>query len=137
MAKFVLVNASITVNGVDLSDHCRSVEINQSAADVEATCMGATGVGRLQGLRDESFVVTWAQDFASSKVDATLNALYSAGTAHTVVVKATSAAVSATNPKWTATCLLLDYNPIAGKTGDLAEAPTTFKVDGVITRAEA
>ena len=136
MGKYI-ANPTITVNGVDLSDHARAVEINQSAADVDTTCMGETGVTRMQGLRDESFVVTWAQDFAASKVDATLNALYTAGTAHTVVVKATSAAVSATNPKWTATCVLLDYNPIAGSPGDLTEAPTTFKVSGIIVRAEA
>lgn len=130
-------NPKITVNGVDLSDHCRSVEINQSAVDLETTCMGSAGVTRIQGLRNESIVATWAQDFAASKVDATLNALYSAGTLHTVIIQALAGTVTATNPKWTATCLLSDYNPIAGATGVLAEATTTFQVSGVITRAES
>lgn len=135
MAKFVLKDASIVVNSVDLSDHCASVEISMSAEDVVTTAMGATGVTRLPGLRDESFNVTWRSDFASAKVDATLAPLYTGGTSHTVVVKPTSAGVSATNPTYTGTCYLLEFSPIAGEVGSVADVETTFVVDGVITRA--
>ena len=135
MAKFILRDASVVVNSVDLSDHVESVEVQMGRDDVTNTSMGAQGVGRLPGLRDESFTVTWHQDFAASKVDATLTGLYTAGTSHTVVVKATSAAVSATNPSWTGTCYLLDYPPVSGSVGDSATSDTTFVVDGIITRA--
>ena len=135
MAKYVFTDASVVVNSVDLSDHVRSVEVNMSREDVETTTMGATGVGRLPGLRDESFVITWSQDFAASKVDATLAPLYTGGTSHSVVVKATSAAVSATNPTFTGTCYLLEYQPVAGDVGSLSEVSSTHVVDGVITRA--
>jgi len=134
MAKFVYKDAFISVNGVDLSLFARQVEVTTGAADVESTTMGASGVGRIGGgLRDEKFVVTWAQDFASAKVDATLWPLYSGGTSHVVIVRPTSAEASSTNPAFTGTCYLLDYVPLAGKTGDLAEATSTFVVNGVLT----
>jgi len=137
VAKFVLKDASVVVNSVDLSDHVASVEISMGAEDVATTAMGATGVTRLPGLRDESITVTWRSDFAAAKVDATLAPLYTGGTPHTVVVKPTSAAVSATNPTYTGTCYLLEFAPIAGGVGDVADVETTFVVDGVITRATA
>ena len=137
MATFVLIDCSIVVNSVDLSDHCVQVEISMTREDVADTAMGATGVSRLPGLRDESFTVTWRSDFAAAKVDATLAPLYTGGTSHTVVVKPTSSAVGATNPTYTGTCYLLDFKPIAGSVGDIADVDTTHVVDGVITRAVA
>lgn len=137
MAKHMIRDASLVVNGVDLSAHTKSVEISSSAEDVNVTAMGATGVQRVPGLRDESLSVTWLQDYAAAKVDATLSPLYTGGTSFTVVVKPTSAAVSATNPSFTATCYLLEYQPIAGEVGSAHEVESTFVVDGVWTRAVA
>ena len=137
MAHLVLKDADVVVNSVNLSDHVASVEISMSAADIDVTAMTATGIRRLPGLRDESFAVTFLADFAASEVDATLAPLYTGGTSFTVVVKATSAAVSATNPTYTGTCYLLEFSPIAGDVGSRAEVAVTFAVDGVITRATA
>lgn len=137
MAKFILTDAFVSVNGVDLSAHCVSVEVSMGRADVPTTAMSDTGVKRLPGLRDESFTVTWRSDFAASKVDATLAPLYTGGTSHTVEVRPTSAVVSATNPKYSATCFLLDFTPVTGSAGDVADVNSTFTVDGVITRATA
>lgn len=137
MATFVLTDCSVVVNSVDLSDHCVQVEVSMSREDVTDTAMGAQGVSRLPGLRDESFTVTWRSDFAAAKVDATLAPLYTAGTLHTVVVKPTSAPVSATNPSYSGSCYLLEFTPISGSVGDIADVETTHLVDGVITRAVA
>jgi len=135
MAIYMHSDASLVVNSVDLSDHVRSITVNMARDDLDKTVMGASGHGRLPGLRDESFDVTFAGDFASAKVDATLAPLYTNGTSFTVVAKPTSAAVSATNPTYTGTCLLNEFHPIAGDVGALAEVTVTFLVDGVITRA--
>lgn len=137
MAKHMIRDASVVWNGVDLSAHVKSVEISSSADDVTTTTMGATGVQRVPGLRDESLSVTWLQDYAAAKVDATIAPLYTAGTSHTVLVKPTSAAVSATNPSFTATGYVLEYQPVAGEVGSAHEVETTFVVDGVWTRATA
>lgn len=137
MAKFVLKDADVVVNGVNLSDHVASVEISTSADDVNLTAMGAQGVQRQAGLRDESIKIKWRQDFAAAKVDATLWPIYSGQTTVNVVVKPFSGAVSATNPSYTGSCYLLDYIPLSGDVGSAADADSTFVVDGVITRAVA
>ena len=99
--------------------------------------MGAEGMQRLAGLRDESIDVAFRQDFAAAQVDATLWPLYSGGTSFTVEIRPTSAAVGAGNPKWTGTCLIAEYTPVDGSVGDVAGADVTFEVDGVLTRATA
>lgn len=135
MAHLVLTDASVVVNGVDLSDHVSEVSLETSRNIEEDTAMGATGVSRLAGLRDESITLTMRQDFAAAEVDATLWPLYSAGTAFTVVVKPTSAAVGATNPTFTATCLIEEYSPVSGEVGSVLDTEITMPVDGVIVRA--
>lgn len=130
MAK-LLVNAQVIINGVDLSDHCSSVEVSGKAADVETTGMGAAGKSRMPGLKDEQFKFNWRQDFAAAKVDATLQPLYGNGTSFQVEVRPTIAARSATNPAYVGTaCYLLEYTPIAGAVAAVMDIPTTIVVDG-------
>jgi hypothetical protein len=137
MAKFVLKDAVITVNGVDLSDHATSVTMDLSTDEVEVTGF-SSGAGRefLPGLKSETITVNFLQDFAAAEVDATLWPLYNAGSTFTVTVKPTSAATSATNPQYSATCALFTYSPIAGDVGSRSETSVTFRVaSGVVTRA--
>lgn len=134
MAKFVLKDALLIVNSVNLSDHVREIEVDTGADDVDSTTMGASGKAREYGLRDEKITVKWAQDYALANVDATLWPIYSGATKVSIEVRPTSGARSTTNPGYTGTVLLLDYNPLGGAVGALAEASTTFTVDGVLTR---
>jgi hypothetical protein len=126
MASFVLTDASVVINSVDLSDHVRSVTINASAEEVDDTNMGDTARVRLPGLLDWSIDIEMAQDFAASEVDATLWPLFSNKTTFTVVVKPTSAAVGATNPTYTGTGALFEYHPLDGAVGDLCTTPVTI-----------
>lgn len=137
MAHLVLRDASVVLNGVDLSDHVAEVALETSRNIEDDTAMGASGMSRLAGLRDESISLTMRQDFAASEVDATLWPLYDAGTAFTAVIKPTSAAVSATNPSYTATVIIEEYAPLSGDVGSVLDAEITLSVDGVITRATA
>lgn len=137
MGHLILRDASVVFNGVDMSDHVASVEINTSREDGDDTAMGAEGKSRLAGLRDESISLTLRQDFAASEVDATFWPVYIAGTAVTVVIKPTSAAVGAGNPSFTASVLVLEYAPLAGEVGSVLDVEINLAVDGVITRAIA
>ena len=76
---------------------------------------------RVHGLQDNSFTVTFQQDFEAASVDAVLYPLYDNETEFEVEVRPTSAAVSATNPSYTGDCILLEYSPLDGKVGDLSE----------------
>lgn len=126
MAKLVLRNCFIEVNGVDFSDHVSSVTINLVKDDVETTNFGGDGRERVAGLKDDSFEVTFQQDYATGSTDATLYPLWNNETEFTVKVRPTSSAVSVSNPEYSATCILLEYTPLDGDVGDLSETEVEF-----------
>ena len=127
MAILILTDATVTINSVVLSDHVDSVAVTSAYDDVDITAMGATAHAHAQGLSDDKITATFLQDFALTKVDATLAPLYYNKTTFPVVVKPTSAAVSSTNPSYTiSSALLLEYTPLDGKVGDRSEMQVTF-----------
>lgn len=137
MAIHVLTAASLVYNSVDLSDHVQSITVNMSAEDVDITAMGATSRAHAAGLRDDRVTVTFFQDYASAKVDATLAPLVANSTGATLVIKPTSSAVSSTNPSYTMTAILLEYPPISGTVGEANTIDVTFvpAAGSSITRA--
>lgn len=136
MAKLILTNCEVSVNGVDFSDHVSSVEISASKDEIDTTSFDGSGRERKAGLQDNSFTLNFQQDFAASEVDATLWPLWNAETEFTVFVKPTNAAISATNPKYSGTCILLEYSPLNGGVGELSETEVTFPVQrGTFARA--
>lgn len=135
MAVFSMTDAVVTVNGVDLSDHVQSVQLNYDAADLDTTAMGSSTRTRIAGLKDWSMSVTFYQDYAASKVDATLFPLIGAA-AFTVTAKATSGATSSTNPLFTGSAILGSYSgPAGGRVGEVAMATAEFRCAGTLTRA--
>lgn len=133
MAVFVLKDVSVTVNSVDLSDYVTSVTLDYQVDQVEVTAMGSNGHTYTGGLQNNQAQLNLNQDFAATKVAATLDALI--GTTTTVVIKPTSAAVSATNPSYTMTnTFLASTQPVAGAVGDLAAMSVTF-TGGTIAKA--
>ena len=126
-------NPKITINSVDLTDHIASVTINQKYDELDTTVFGVSGKQRIAGLEDSSIQIEFLQDYASASVEATLNSLI--GTTTTVVIQAKTGTVSATNPKWTGTCLVTELQPVAGSAGELAKQSVTWPVSGTLTRA--
>lgn len=137
MAKHVLRNAYLRINGVDLSARADSVTINMSASDIDVTSFQPSGGVKqhLQGMRDDSFVVDFFQDFAAAQVDKTLQPLFLAGTEFEVKVAAQGSVISDTNPAWeSGQCILMNYSPIAGKVGDANKISVTFASNAQIAR---
>lgn len=139
MAKFVLKNAFITVDGVNLSDHISSVTIETTFDEQDGTAFGSTYKEILQGLGDATITISVFQDFAAASVDATLWPLSQSGATFPVAVRATSAAVSATNPQYNMTGVLLNYSPIAGEVGQMSKTDVTIRngAPAGLTRATA
>ena len=133
MAKFVLTDASVTLNSVDLSDHVSSVTLEITADEIVTTAMGDTFQSRTGGLKDGTLSIEFQQDFASSEVDATLFPLL--GTTTAFVVKPTSGSVSSTNPSYTGSVLVNSHSPVANGVGELATMSVSFPTSGTITRA--
>jgi len=137
MAKHVLTNASLVFNSVDLSDHVQSITVSMNAEDVDLTAMGATSREHAPGLRDDRVTVTFFQDFASSKVDATLSGYVGSATGATLVIKPVATTVSSTNPSYTMTAILLNYQPLSGTVGEADTIDVEFvpAAGSFITRA--
>ena len=127
MAITVLTNASLVFNSVDLSDHVESIAIDLSVDDVEITAMGATAHTYAPGLRNDSIKVTFYQDFAASKVEATLFPFIGSASGATLVIKPTTAAVSTTNPSYTMTSTLYTYQPLSGSVGEASKTEVEFR----------
>jgi hypothetical protein len=130
MADFVLKNAYVYINAVDLSDHVRELTFEVTPDVLDNTCMGDTAHSNIIGLIDSSFSVKFVQDFASGKIDATLAPLALAGTAHAVVLRADTGAKSATNPEYGFTAVIESYPFLSGAVGDLAEVTVSWKLSG-------
>lgn len=131
MSKFVLKDASIVVNSVNLSDHADSVTIESTFDVVEVNSFGTSNYKqKLQALGDATITVHFYQDFAGGSVNATLWPLSQSGASFPVVVKPTSAAVSATNPTFTMTAILASFNPLDGAIGDPSGTDATFENSG-------
>lgn len=130
MAIFVMTDALIIVNGVTLSDHGNSVEVEDNREQVDVTTFGATMKQYNKGLGDGGITIGFFQDFAPAKVHATLQPLLASDVGVTIEVRPTSGARSATNPAILMTGKLFTYKPLSGKVGDASEISAEFKNSG-------
>ena len=136
MARIVLTNAKITINSVNLSDHIASVTLSTSSDVVDTTGFSSTAArSRVAGLADNSVTLEFHQDFATSNVEATVYPLI--GTTTTVVVTPVDTTVGATNPSYTFSALVAEWQPLSGAVGELATASVTWPISGAITKAVA
>lgn len=133
MAEQIFKNAHLTLGGVDLSDHVRSVTLSYSAEVQDITAMSDDTRNRLGGLKDWSISVEFNQDYAAGKVDATLFSLV--GTSVAVVLRPDAGAVGATNPEFTGSAILESYQPVGGAVGDAHVSPVVLQGNGDLARA--
>ena len=132
MAVYLSNGVVLTVNAVDLSTLTSAVTINRSFDELEITAMGDSGHRFTKGLEASSVTIDFFNDEATAKTLQTLNSSSVWGNNVTVTVKQTSAAVSATNPLYTMTCLVNNTTPVNGAVGDLSTQSVTWNVSGVI-----
>jgi hypothetical protein len=133
MATFMLNNASVTINSVDLSTYVTSVTLSQSADNLEDTAMGDTSRSYIGGLKSGTVDIEFNADFAASKTEATIFPLV--GTSTAVVVKPVAASVSATNPSYTFNAIVTSWDTLNGSVGELATHSISWPITGSITKA--
>jgi len=127
-------NVGVKVNSVDLSDHVTAVTLNRNFDELEVTAMGDNGHKFVKGLEASSITIDFLNDTATTNVLATLQAAW--GTNVPIVLLQTKGtAVSATNPLYTATCLINGTTDINGAVGDLSVQSLTFNVSGTVAVA--
>jgi hypothetical protein len=132
-----LSNPTLTINSVDLQDQCTSATINYVYEQLETTAFGDTarkfGGSAVTSLQNNSIEVELYQSYAASETEATIYGLV--GIVTTIVIKPTSAAVSATNPSYTLSGAYLEsHTPINASLGELSTITLTF-AGGVLTKA--
>jgi hypothetical protein len=134
MAVFLSNLVGVKVNSVDLSDHVTSVTLNRNFDELEVTAMGDSGHKFVKGLEASSITLDFLNDTATASVLQTLQAAW--GTNVTVVLlQSKGTAVSATNPLYTATCLINNTTDINGAVGDLGTQSLTMNVSGTVAVA--
>ena len=132
-----LSNPNVTINSVALQDQCTSAVVNYVYEQLETTSFGDSarkfGGSAVTSLQNNSIEVELYQSYAASETEATIFGLV--GIVTTLVVKPTSAAVSATNPSYTLTGAYLSaHTPINASLGELSTLTLTFS-GGVLTKA--
>jgi len=135
MAKLVLTNTSVTLNGTDVSSSVAAITLSTTAAEVPTTNFGSGGaVTRVSGLIDNSVTMSMHNDYNS--IDGLIFPLVGS-TAVTMVVKAGTAAVSTANPSYTFSVLPTNWTCVNGAVGELNTADVTWPISGAITKATA
>jgi len=131
MPKFVARDYKITVNSVDLTDHCSALAVTDTADQVDATTFGPNAYKQyLQGFHDCQITATFFSDFAAASVHATLLPLYQSGSVFPVKITPTSQPPSATNPSVTLQATMYEYTGIQGKVGEMSTMDVTFANGG-------
>jgi len=134
MAEFIGgAGAAVTVNSVDLSDHITQASLEINYDQIPTTSFGDSVETLVSGIGRGTVNISFNQDYAASEVDATLNGIV--GTAVAFEFTPEAGSVSATNPKYSGSCLITSYTPISAEVGSLATLSVSWPVTGAITRA--
>jgi hypothetical protein len=133
MAEFMLSDASVTINSVDLSSYVTSITLSQTADNIEDTSMGDGARTYIPGLKSGSVDIEFNADFASAKTEATVYPLI--GTSTTLIVKADSGSTSATNPTYTFSAIVTEWPSVSGSVGELATHSVSWPISGAVVKA--
>ena len=140
MATFLANGAVVTVNAVDLSTYVSSVTIGQSFDTLEVTAMGDSGHKQIAGLENSTISIDFMADFATSKVNQTINGATAGnglvGSTTVVTVKPKAGATGADNPLYTMTCLVTEW-PQVYNVSELATISVTWPVNGSVVKTIA
>lgn len=137
MAKFLLKEAFVSIDGVDLSDHAFSLDTPSEKERVDVSGFNAEGTKEfLVGNREDSITIGFLQDFAAGSVHATLYPLYRDDEVFPVLIRhLSSLPASATNPQLTGNGQLQQYNGISGELNARSEMTVTINaadVEGLV-----
>lgn len=130
MGKLILVNASIVIDGTDLSKRATQVAIDPQSDEVDLTTFQEEWKETGVGLKDATMQVTFIQDLEAGMVDSVLWPHFKNGDTFVIEVKASKAAKSASNPLWKMTSRLFTYSPLSGSVGQASTTQVTFKNAG-------
>jgi len=136
MAKLVLTNANVSLNGTDITSSIAAVTLSTSASEVPTTNFGSGGaVTRVSGLIDNSVTLSIMNDY--NAIDGLILPLIGS-TAVTMIVKpAGTAAAGTASPHYTFSVLCTNFECVNGAVGELNTSDVTWPISGTITKTIA
>lgn len=136
MAKMVLLAEYLSIASNDLSTYTAKAELAVEVEEKDVTTYGSAGWKEiLGGIKSGTINIEFKQDFAATKLDSIMWPLL--GTVVAFEVRADQAVVGTSNPKYTGSILIKEWNPVSGSVGDEATVGVTFPTSGAVTRATA
>jgi hypothetical protein len=128
VAKTALTDVSIVIDGLDISDYCFSVDLPDSKDQIDVSGFNSTGSREfVPGTRDQSISLGVLQDFAANLIHSKFNTLYTANSAFVFTIKPTSSGVSSTNPKYSGTAQMYEYDGLNGQLNSRSEIAVTLR----------
>ena len=133
MAKQILTDVVVQINGTAVSQNVNSVELTTTADAIETTSFGDSGWRTYKGgLKSGSVTLAFHNDYASTALD---SILYNrVNTIATVTIFPAGTPVGTSTPKYEFTALVDNVAPISGAVGDLAVQNLTWTISGAVTR---
>ena len=133
MAKIVLTNAVVKINGTDFSSNVNQIELSLAADEIDTTSFSSTGWRTVTGgLKSGSVTLSLHNDYAAGAIDSVLYGLFN--TSATFVVIPNGTAVTSSNPSYAFEALVNSLQPVSGAVGDLAVQSLTLPLNGPIVR---
>jgi len=133
MPRIVLTNASVTFASTDVSSYVSSVTLSTSLDVVDTTSFGNTSRTRVAGLADNQVTIEFFQDFGSGLLESIVYPTI--GTSAAMVIKPVAGTTTATNPQYSFSALVSEWQPLSGAVGELSTASVTWPISGAITKA--
>lgn len=135
MAIFMNNNVVVILGGTTISDHVSSVTLNREVDAVEITAMSDTDHVFLKGLNANSVSLEFFNDFATSSVNSIIDDAI--GTYLNLKLIPVSGTVTSTNPSYTMSCFIQQWQPISGTPQDVATASVTWPVKALTKSTSA
>lgn len=138
MAKIVLTNAYVLLGDIyDISSYIRNLSLSTTHDIIETTQFGDIYKTRIAGLGDNQSTFEFLQDFSSTIVDpgGLENVIYPLiGTAINCKIRPINTTISASNPQYSFSLLISEWQPLSGSVGELSTASVSWPISGEITK---
>lgn len=134
MAKQILTDVVVQLNGTAISQNVNSVELTTTADAIETTSFGDSGWRTYKGgLKSGSVTLSMHNDYASTALDGILYNLFN--TIATVTINPAGTPTGTSTPEYEFTVLVDNVAPVSGAVGDLAVQNLTWTITGAVNRA--
>jgi hypothetical protein len=134
MAKQILTDVVVQLNGTAISQNVNSVELTTTADAIETTSFGSSGWREYKGgLKSGSVTLAFHNDYASTALDSILYNLFN--TIATVTINPAGTPTGTSTPEYEFTVLVDNLSPVSGAVGDLAVQNLTWTITGAVNRA--